>query len=270
MYSELYKHFSYLTESKYIISSYIREYDISKANINILLYYNIIDKNRYDYFYNLPKIQREIQVGLLQQDRTIADTLKNGFLEFRRRFFEANNIQDIDIVSIKNDAIYLLNKIPDVTIFNNIEFKLKNTYTSYYNLNKKEFYYTYDRIHEVEILDIKGINKVLLKRHNEYLLEFLKVCFCSVETETIKDVIDIVITFYNKYINKELDIGYYRDFDIYSLYTFKKIFRFSDNIKASILSEKELKYLDINCNLTLIRELYQIYSNIYFLQQNRK
>ena len=48
-----------------IINSFIREYDISKANINVLYQRGVIDKATYDNLYNSDKSIREKSVGLM-------------------------------------------------------------------------------------------------------------------------------------------------------------------------------------------------------------
>ena len=78
---------SYVAPIDYLISRYIREYDISKANINILLYKGLISKSKYDYFYNLPNDRRKIEVGLLQRDNDkVREGLTKGFHELRHIF----------------------------------------------------------------------------------------------------------------------------------------------------------------------------------------
>lgn len=267
MYSELYKRFAYTVDVNYIISSYIREYDISKANINVLLHYKAITQDRYNYYYNLDKKRREYEIGMLQRNKTIADTLKNGILEFRRRFFEANNIQDYEVVSIKNDAIFLLNKVPVYTEFDNIKFVNKNTYTSFYKITGLELYYLCDVVHNIEKLDIKGINDNVIPLHYNHFYEFLCVLFYSAENSTIIDTLDILKTFHDKYINMKLDIEYYREFNAQSTYTMKSMFQYFGSIKNKFANEKDKELIDINCNLTILRELYKIYSYIYFSQR---
>ena len=66
MFSNLWEKTSYTAPLDYIINSKIIEYDISKANINVLLYKGLISKKEYEYYYNLPKRRREISIGLLQ------------------------------------------------------------------------------------------------------------------------------------------------------------------------------------------------------------
>ena len=54
----LYEKTLYSAPYRYLINRNIQEYDISKANISILLDMGCIKKEDYDHLYNLPKHQR--------------------------------------------------------------------------------------------------------------------------------------------------------------------------------------------------------------------
>ena len=143
---------------KYIISGNIREYDISKANINILSSLNIINEEQYLYYYNLPKNRRAIEVGWLQKDKTIAKALSNGFIGYRQKFFEANEIEDHEVLSIKKDAIYIINKIPQYCKFDKVEFIPKNHYTSFSFSQLFDFSSYFKKVIILKLLYIKGLS----------------------------------------------------------------------------------------------------------------
>ena len=261
----LYESSAYTTPLEYIISSYIREYDISKANINILLYKGLISQQEYEYYYNLPDKARKVQIGLLQRDNEkINDGLTNGFKEIMELFFKANNIQDHEVVSIKKDAIFLVNKIPEVTKFGNIEFLQKNIYTSFYKINKISYFYFCNNANGSENLDIKGIGDYSLAFHKDYFMDFLLVLFNSAQTDPIEETIGIVQAFYDKYIKRELSIGYYRQFDPMSRYNVMNMF------EADELPETKKEYVNISHNANIIKELYKIYTSIYFQRKNKR
>ena len=72
-----------------LISVYIREYDIAKANISIFLSKGLISQSEYEYYYNLPGDKRKVAIGCLQRDNEeINNAIKNGFKEYRKLFFE--------------------------------------------------------------------------------------------------------------------------------------------------------------------------------------
>ena len=55
-YSDIWSQIRYLAPYNYILDSNIVEFDIEKANINVLLYYGAINKTTYDQLNALPKI----------------------------------------------------------------------------------------------------------------------------------------------------------------------------------------------------------------------
>lgn len=262
----LFQETKYLADIDYLLSTYIREYDISKANINVFYKYGVIDKTQYEQYLRMTREARQISIGLMLRDRPeLNQVLKEGITEAKRMFFEANNIQEQDILSIKNDAIFIINKIPTYTKFGNIEFIMKNVYTSYYNLDGIELYYFFDIVTGQEKMDVKGIDDSKLMLHKNYFMEFLAVCFNSAQTYSIQDTIDIVTNFYIKYIGLELEPGYYREFNTFSMYRLRSYS--SNSLEATALEEigeNQLQYIDIVWNLNLIRKLHQIYSGIYF------
>ena len=272
MISELYKKINYKSDTPYIISRYIREYDISKANINILYSLKLISEQEYRYLYNANRMERQIRVGLLQQQYPeITKALQEGIIEAKKNFFISNNIQDHQVLAIKNDAIFLIDKIALNTKFGMVEFMNKNTYTSYYKLpyNNIELFYYIDMANGVEKLDVKGIKEETLLLHENYFLEFLKVLFCSAETEPIEDVINLLVTFYENYLNLNLDINYYREFNSESCIRLKKMSKLY-SFKADFLEECHKEYIDICYNLNILRHLHQIYSGLLFSRNMRR
>ena len=70
--SDLWQRVNYKTNVKHLENQYIYEYDLSKANINSLLYTKRIDKDKYEYYMSLDKLQREREIGLwIRSDNSI-------------------------------------------------------------------------------------------------------------------------------------------------------------------------------------------------------
>lgn len=266
----LYEKIIYTNPIDAVLSNYIREYDISKANINVLFRKGAINKKDYLYLYSLPKITREIKIGLMLRDnKEMSEVLKTGIIEAKKEFFEANDIKFKDVLSIKNDAIFLIEKIPTITKFDNIEFKYKNIYTSYYHLDKLELYYFNSIVDNMEYLHVKGINEELLKLHENYFEEFLKTTFESAQNEQISKVLEFIKAFRYNYISLQLPIGYYREFNNRSKFSMKQssiVFRYL----VDSIDENNKKYLDISYNDFLIRKLYSIYASIELKAKYKK
>lgn len=269
--SNLYEKTYWTAPIDYITSTYIREYDISKANINILLSLGAITKTEYDYYYRLPKYAREVMVGYLLKDRKdekLGVDIVKGIREYRRLFFEANDIQDTNVLAIKNDAIFLIDKVAKYTKFGDtVEFKNKDTFTSYYALDRKynkEFYYLLDIPNNKEILEIKGMGNEGYKLHEPYMIDFFKVLFSTVETAPIDEAVELLQKFSESYLAKELDIGYYRRFD--SICGYDTIIHNSigDMYNMKYLSENDRSIIEIGYNYGIIMNLYKYISSMIF------
>lgn len=265
---ELYEATTYKSNIPFLFNVSIREYDISKANINILLWKNKIDKETYDYLYSSPRDVRQYIVGNMQKNESINQALMDGFQECRKMFLDSNGLNEMDILSIRKDAIFVINKIPSITQFDNIVFIPKNMYTSYISLNKKniELYYSPPSIGNNNHIDVKGISEMNLKKHEEYFLDFLYFLFEIVETESTRTVIRDFKNFFDQYVNKELDIGYYRTFDYLSSF----IIQNNKNLRKDLLYMIDSRYIakqhmdDINIsyNMNLLREIFMYISSL--------
>lgn len=268
MVSNLYLKDTY-SSNNCLISNFIREYDISKANINILLSKKLISKEQYDYFYNLDKYQRNVQIGYLQKgNEIIKNGLNQGFKEYRQKFFEANNIQDEDVLLIKKDAIFVINKVLTNLEFDYVKFSEKNIYTSYYKVKNVEYFYFIDMVNNIENLTIKGLGMdESINLHNDYMIDFLKYLFELAQSSYITDVISILTTFINKYMNYELEINYYRELgrNKYKIKSTQYLSYYAEH-----LPEKEKYNLDIYYNLEILNILLGYYTEIYFSGRNRK
>ena len=167
----LYYNINYTSGISYLDNTFIYEYDISKANINVLYSKKAIDKDTYDYLYNANRDTRQVYIGKLQKEnKEIATILKEGIIEAKKWLFETNNINDYEVLSIKNDAVFIINRVLNYTQFGLIEFKCKNKYTSFYKLNNLEAYYLFDSFSKNEELEIKGISDNVLLFHKNYML----------------------------------------------------------------------------------------------------
>lgn len=209
----LYERHNYLDKNiNYLCSREIYEYDMKSAGFNIIKYYKLLSDSKINELEKLHKKKRQIVIGLmLQKDKELSEKLNKGFQNARKMFFEANNLKEEDILSIKKDAIFTL-KYCEITGFGNIEFAVKNYYSSYFYLNKMEFYYN-----PKTGIDVKGFQKNAYL-HKDYMLDFIGYFAKLLETADRPIVIKFLKDFIGYYKRKELDIGYYRELNSDSMY----------------------------------------------------
>lgn len=263
MISELYNRVNYISGLKFLFSNYIREYDLSKANINVLYLKGIIDESLYRKLSVASREERQITIGLMEQrDKKVTKAKAEGIIEAKKMLFEANDIQDSDILSIKNDAVFVINKVLTKTRFHElIDFKLKNTYMDFVYLGGIEVYYGYDRVSGIENIATKGLGKNAYL-HKDFMIDFIIYIISEMESGSISQAVSSFTNFFNDYINGQLDIGYYREFNSASMYSI-----INSPYKVSIVDNNEYtktKVININYNMNILRELFGYISDSYF------
>lgn len=255
---------NYNAPIEYLISCKIREYDIAKANINILFYKGLINKDQYDIFYNLPKMERQITIGnMLRGNKELNDALINGFKEFVSKFILENNISSTDILSINRDAVYIINRVPTVTKFDNIEFIEKNIYTSFYKFHKLKLFYYGSKVDGNEYLHVKGMSDLNLRLHEDFFVDFLLTVFQSAQSDPVEEIIELLQIFNKEYINRTLPAGYYRNFNALSKFTIKTSSKISGFV-ADFVGNNNINFVDISYNQRIIETLFRIFSSAHF------
>lgn len=208
------------TSITHLVNKSIYEYDLSKAGFSVLKEKEILSKEDINYLERADKLSRNIVLGKMERDIPgIAGVKQQGFKEAIKMLVEKNEIQIKDILSIKSDAIFLLKPIKYTKFGKHYKFVLKNSYTSYYYLNKKEFYYNVVN----NILHVKGINNMELENHQEFFLGDLRYIFDNAESCTKQELFPILKDYRNLYLNRELPKECYRELSLMGSYRSKQI-----------------------------------------------
>lgn len=253
---QLYKRFNYLTPIGYIKNSLIYDYDIAKANINVMKAAGVISDQEYDNFLIMDKMNREICIGnMIKKNQDISKIIKDGITEAKKELMISNNIDDDEVVRIANDSMVIKREFPlKYTRFkiseidHYIEFVNKGMFTTMMNLNGIVlFFINQDGSYNVEV---KGINDELLYLH-EPILRFICDILSSMERSEKSITLGIFNRFYEDYVNKKLPMTYYREFNAGSCYRIENA-----HIGTRILDEKYFDKLDISYNIYMLRKLY--------------
>lgn len=192
----------------YLFNSDITEYDMEDAGFSLTREFHLLEEAQIESLGRLRKERRTIEIGKIQgKNESFKNELKTAFGSARGLFFIENEIDINDLISIKKDAIITTKKCNTQQFGHYINFRPKNKYSSYVQLEKGlEFYYN------PNTLDVKGIGDSQLSYHEDYMINFIKKFFHKMETESEEVVISFIRRFIDKYKRKELEVGYYREF----------------------------------------------------------
>lgn len=235
------------------INSSIIEYDIRSANTSLMRYYGMIPEKQIASLEKLSKKKREIAVGLLcQKDKEFSKKLNNAFDDIVNMFIEVNRLEDIDILSIKKDAVFVINRKDIKTTFGPVVFVPKNKYHSFIKINNFEFYINDEKI------DVKGLQNQQDKHVDGILFlirDVLNTCIKS--NMNHKDIQKYLSEFVLEYKKKTLDFPIYREFNQTSQYAVwldgeKYYF---DEIDETYIEELDISFNYINIILPLVRLL---------------
>ena len=251
MSSILYEKHNYTAPITMIRNVRITEYDMKEGGYSILREGNYLSDSEFKMLEQMTKKDRTIKIGkMIKEKPQIGRQLMEGFIEARQAFFECNDIQDGDIISIKKDAIFTTKPCKETKFGNYIEFRPKNSYIFYVNIQGKEIYYDPMK----DIIDVKGYNKEAVDFHKDYLMKDCKKIFNKIINGTTS-YIDDLIYLKSEFTEFELPKEYYKDlvFNSYIINTYNDNLMEIDNIDNDML-----KYCVHNNNLNFILGLLAV------------
>lgn len=252
--STLWNQFRYKSQIHCLIDTPIKEYDITKANISILVDLGLIDEVMYQRLFYEEKYNREVFIGnLIGNNPGLSEKLSSGIKEAKRIFLESNEIKDEDVLEIDNDSVFIIGDrvIKNQQISPHIYFRLDHSFTSFYDVMNIRYYYYCNRISNEEFLKAKGLGTKGTELHKRYMLDFLNELFFTAQLDGTNSAIELLSGFYKLYMSKELDIEYYRELNSLSQYKLIKFGSYSYGTDSVLPNWK--KYIDITYNETVLR-----------------
>lgn len=255
----------YLAPYDYLLDTRIVEYDIEKANINILYSKGAISKSTFDGLLRAPKMQREVAVGrMIRREPQLQDVLDEGITEARKGLFLALGIPDECILSIKNDAVFVIfggipPVIQNIEINEFVRFRPKGIYSSFYKIFRKEFYYDFDPISNKEGMDIKGIGDYGIEMNRQFINLLCDIFYTALMYGPAK-ALEKTNSIFMPYVNKQFPIEYYRRLDSNARYDIVDISNYC-KFQADMLSINDMYAVDTSYNSSILRLLISYYTS---------
>lgn len=223
---------------QYLKNVTITEWDIKSAGLSVIKFHKLLPESEINKLENMSKKMRTIREGLYQRERPdLAEKIVKTLEDVRQGFVYINGIHQENVLSIKKDAIFLINKFPQiVNIKDKFEFREKGKYTSYICLNKNEFF-----MQPNGDLEVKGINTECLEKQRDYFLKDISYFLKMGEKVGQNQMLSILRNYKRKYINMQLPIDTYRELD-------SGMFRLKDGYITNEVDESLLDDIDISQN----------------------
>lgn len=235
------------------VNSTITEYDIRHANTSLMRYYDIYPSEKLDAIDKMPKAKREYVVGMLcRNDKTINKKLSKSFDDMMLKFLESNELTEDDLISIKKDAAFVINRNVKKRIFDCVEFAIKNSYCAYIKIPQYEFYIKKDKT-----VDVKGIgDKDALKLHENGILEFINTVIDLYSKQDTEELSRYLHEFMEVYKNRELPFDYYREFNSQSAFISHDEMGGTvilDELDDSMISDIDITFNYVNVIMPIVR-----------------
>ena len=216
--SGLWKKKNYLAPVNSFFSK-VFEYDIKQANVSVMRAFKILPDAVLDRLASIPKTDRNVSIGLLEKKdeyKHLKRDIARGIEYARHELFMANRLEDKDILSIKNDAVFILGRRLKQTKFGPIEFVLKNSYSMFHKIESTEFYYD----SRTKIITAKGISDSVIETpdHQNGMLIFLRNVFDLLLRDNKDKLREYLIQFTDDYKSRRLPYTYYREMKSDNLY----------------------------------------------------
>lgn len=243
------------------INSKIVEWDIRRAGPSIIQELGLLPQKDIDHLLLLPKKQCDVEIGKRQiHDKEFSVVLEKGFTDFMETFLEDNGIdRETDVIAVKKDACFVINKKVDFDTFGKVRFIPKNTYHAYLYIKPTlvsgsglEFYFKRgDEIDVKGLVNDRRVREQILDLHKDGILNFLlyTVALAEQTSNDPNQMSEFLHKFVSLYKNRLLDFDYYREFNVESRYRYMFM---GSEVMADTIDESMLEKVAIQYNYTHI------------------
>lgn len=199
----------------------------------------------------MDKKDADIKIGKMQiRDKELSRKLEQAFTDIMNLFLDKNQIdRDLDIISIKKDACFVINKhITHQEFPPFIKFISKNEYHAFLYIKPYEFYFKKNGTLDIKNLSSdKSTRETILDLHKDGILNFILYVVDLAERTrmNLTEISKFLHEFILLYKRKELEFDYYREFSIESKFRYQLM---GSEIMADRIDERMLEKINIEYN----------------------
>ena len=234
----------------YLKNATITEYDLRSGGLSVIKQSKLLDQKYIDRLDAMEKDKRNIAIGKLQlRVESLSKSMVEGFGEARQMFADQNGLTEADVLSVKKDAIFVINKkIAHTKVSEFLEFRPKNVYTSYMLIGTKEAYFS----SMDNSITIKGVSDAVREKQAGFLFRDAARFMRQSERVDRSLLYENLRKYRSDYLNRRLPIETYRNIDTGMFAT--------DEYELDDVDEEYLESIDIAYNyvyfvLPMIRAL---------------
>lgn len=195
----------------YLKNATITEYDLRSGGLSVIKQNRLLDQRYIDRLDAMEKPKRNIAIGKLQlRVKSLSKSMVEGFGDARQMFADQNGLTEADVLSVKKDAIFVINKrIDHMKVSEFLEFRPKNVYTSYMLIGTKEAYFS----SMGNTLTIKGVSDAVREKQAGFLFRDAARFMRQSERVDRSLLYENLRKYRSDYLNRRLPIETYRNID---------------------------------------------------------
>lgn len=195
------------TEIDTILFEGVIEYDAKDAGFSVIKHHKLLPEEEIEKISKMSKHDKNVYIGKLRgSSPELSKGMTKGLRDAVQNFIVLNKISDDIILSIKNDAVFVIGMPPiSVTEVDGVAFSKKSIFTSYHLIAGKEFYFN----SKTGELVTKGV-----KIPQGNLHDFFVTVFNRLESSSeISSMLRYLTSIRSNYIRRRFPIDWYRDID---------------------------------------------------------
>ena len=189
----------------------IVEWDMEKASLSVCKRFGLLPDSEIARMKALPKLEREKAMGMHQRgNKEFSNQLLEGIRDIRRKFLEANGLDESNILSLHSDAVIFNSRKKIIDTIEGVHFHHDHTWNAYMRYGRVEIFYKEDT-DGTSSLDFKNVGADKVQEHTMGLNRYVIKVFQYIENYD-KDVFKYMRKFQKQYLQNKLPEYYYSSF----------------------------------------------------------